>query len=247
MQKPIITCFERVEKKFFLSPAQYAAFLQDLAPYVRADAYGEYTICNLYYDTDDYRLIRASLEKPVYKEKLRVRSYGVQKDDGTVFVELKKKYDGVVYKRRITSTPLAAQRLLCGIRPASPQSQIRREIEYFQFMYQTKPKVFIAYDRQAFQGIENSELRITFDRNLRYRFDRLDLREGDDGAPILQGDDILMEIKIPGTCPLWMSRLMSEHGVRSVSFSKYGETYRAHILQNHKTNLDFGKEMSLSA
>ena len=157
-----------------------------------------------------YRLIRASIDKPVYKEKLRVRSYGVPAADSAVFVELKKKYDGVVYKRRITSTPRAAQALLRGVHPAGAQSQIQKEIEYFQQFHRTQPKVFIAYDRQAFQGTENSALRITFDRNMRYRLDRLDLMAGDDGAPILQTDDILMEIKIPGACPLWLTRLLTD-------------------------------------
>ena len=245
MNKPIITCFERVEKKYFLSPEQYRNFLESLAPYVRADAYGEYTICNLYYDTDDYRLIRASIDKPVYKEKLRVRSYGVPAADSAVFVELKKKYDSVVYKRRITSTPRAAQALLRGVHPAGAQSQIQKEIEYFQQFHRTQPKAFIAYDRQAFQGTENSALRITFDRNMRYRLDRLDLMAGDDGAPILQTDDILMEIKIPGACPLWLTRLLTEYGIYSASFSKYGECYRAHILRDNKKL--YTKEMYLSA
>lgn len=246
MNTPIITCFERVEKKYFLTPRQYAAFRQSLEPYVRADAYADYTICNLYYDTDDYRLIRASLEKPVYKEKLRVRSYGVPVDDGTVFVELKKKYDGIVYKRRITASPVAAQRMLHGVRPAGTPSQIQKEIEYFQTFYHTAPKVFIAYDRQALQGVENSALRITFDRNLRFRTDRLDLRQGDGGAPILQTDDVLMEIKIPGACPLWLTRLLTEHGARPVSFSKYGEVYRSHIFPANGT-VKKVKEMYLSA
>ena len=245
MNPTIITCFERVEKKYFLTPGQYTSFIHDLAPYVRQDAYGDYTICNLYYDTDDFRLIRASLEKPVYKEKLRVRSYGVPADDDTVFVELKKKFDGIVYKRRITATPHAAQRLLHGLRTDNPPGQIQREIEYFQSFYHTAPKVFIAYDRQAYQGVENSALRITFDRALRYRLERLDLQQGDDGAPILGTDDILMEIKIPGACPLWLCRLLSEHGARPVSFSKYGEVYRAHILRD--TRKIFTKEMYLSA
>lgn len=245
MNAPIITCFERVEKKYFLTPQQYEGFTRSLATHVRADAYGEYTICNLYYDTDDYRLIRASIEKPVYKEKLRVRSYGVPDADGAVFVELKKKFDGVVYKRRITSTPRASEMLLCGIRPADAHSQIQKEIEYFQQLHRTQPKVFIAYDRQAFQGIDNDALRITFDRNMRYRPDRLDLTAGDDGAPILQTDDILMEIKIPGACPLWLAHLLTEHGIYSTSFSKYGACYRAHLMNDHKKI--YTEEMCLSA
>ncbi|MBQ7541085.1 MAG: polyphosphate polymerase domain-containing protein [Clostridia bacterium] len=245
MNAPIITCFERYEKKYFLNPGQLAAFTKSLAPFVRADAYGQYTICNVYYDTDDYRLIRTSLEKPVYKEKLRVRSYGVPDTDGTVFVELKKKYDGVVYKRRITAAPRTAQMLLRGIRPAGEQSQIQKEIEYFRRFHEVAPKVFIAYDRQAFQGVDNSALRITFDRNMRYRLDRPDLLAGDDGLPILQSDDVLMEVKIPGTCPLWLSRLLSEHGIYPTSFSKYGECYNKHILKANQT--ESRKELTRSA
>lgn len=92
MSQPIQSCFERYEKKYFLTPAGQKALLQTIAPYIKMDFYGKYTICNLYYDTPDWRLIRASLEKPVYKEKLRVRSYGVPAPDGKVFAELKKKY-----------------------------------------------------------------------------------------------------------------------------------------------------------
>ena len=245
MNRPIITSFQRIEKKFFLTIQQYAEFKEKLSPYVQADAYPTYTLCNLYYDTDDYRLIRSSIDKPIYKEKLRVRSYGVPESDGRVFVEIKKKFDGIVYKRRITQTPKAASALLRGIRPLGSVSQIQKEIEYFQTLHRTVPKAFIAYDRQAFQGIEDKDLRITFDRNMRYRLDDLDLQSGDHGEPILKTDDVLMEIKMPVACPLWLSGLLTECGIVSASFSKYGEVYREHILRDHK-NL-FVKEMRFSA
>lgn len=108
MANQIQSCFERYEKKYMLTPAQLRVMLTGMKAHMVPDQYGKYTICNIYYDTPDWRLIRASLEKPVYKEKLRVRSYGVAAPDGKVFVEIKKKFDGVVYKRRITapgSTP----------------------------------------------------------------------------------------------------------------------------------------------
>ena len=245
MNQPIITSFQRVEKKYFLTPQQYAEFTKKLTPYVQADAYPMYTLCNLYYDTDDYRLIRASIEKPIYKEKLRVRSYGVPDADGKVFIEIKKKFDGIVYKRRITQTPKAASALLRGIRPLGEVSQIQKEIEYFQALHRAEPKAFIAYDRQAFQGIEDRDLRITFDRSMRYRLDGLDLTRGDHGDPILRTDDVLMEIKMPMACPLWLSSLLTECGIVSASFSKYGEVYREHILKDNK-NL-FIKEMRFSA
>lgn len=245
MQNQIKHCFKRYEKKYFLTPEQYKLFKEKMSSFVKADYYPKYTLCNIYYDTDDYRLIRASIEKPVYKEKLRVRSYGVAKDDSKVFVELKKKYDGVVYKRRITASPLYANALLNGINPSGQSTQITKEIEYFRQFYLVKPKVFIAYDREAYQGIENSQLRITFDTNMRYRLDDLDLRAGDCGDMIIDTDNILMEIKIPGACPLWLSKILNELKIYPVSFSKYGHCYKEHILKSNKTI--FTKEARLSA
>ena len=221
-------CFERYEKKYCLTLSQQRFLLERMTPYMKKDAYGEYTICNIYYDTDDYRLIRASLEKPVYKEKLRVRSYGVPQEDGKVFVELKKKFDGVVYKRRITMDIQNVEPFLSGELPSENFGQIGREIGYFQSFYQTVPKVFIGYDRLAFAGIDDPQLRITFDTNLRWRDTDVDLRLGDHGAPIaLPCGDVLMEVKIPGACPLWLSHLLSDAQAFPTSFSKYGEAYLA--------------------
>ncbi len=230
MANQIQTCFERYEKKYRITAAQQQALLAGMRPYMTADAYGEYTICNIYYDTDDWRLIRASLEKPVYKEKLRVRSYGVPGPDGKVFVELKKKYDGVVYKRRITTQARLVAPFLAGQLPGQDFGQIGREIRWFQDFYHTKPKVYLAYDRQAFAGIEDSELRITFDTGLRWRDTDVDLCAGDYGAPILPDGEILMEIKIPGACPLWLSQLLSEVGAFPSSFSKYGTCYKNNLI-----------------
>lgn len=120
--------FARYEQKYFLTPAQQAALLARIAPHIQRDAHARYTICNLYYDTDDWRLIRASLEKPVYKEKLRVRGYGVPADGDGVFAEIKKKYAGVVYKRRITLSPADAAAFLRTGKSAAPLGQIGREI-----------------------------------------------------------------------------------------------------------------------
>lgn len=245
MSAQVQTNFKRYEKKFFLSNEQYRLFNEKIKPFVTPDEYGEYTICNIYYDTDDFRLIRASIEKPVYKEKLRVRSYGVPKENGKVFVELKKKYDGVVYKRRVTTSPSLVGPLLNGIRKADENEQIVNEIAYFQRFYNVSPKVFIGYDRKAFKGKENEELRITFDSNMRFRLDDLKLTSGDYGEPIISDNKILMEIKIPGTCPLWLSHILNELKINSVSFSKYGTCYREHILKNNKKL--FTKEMLLSA
>lgn len=230
MANQIQTCFERYEKKYRITAAQQQALLDGMRPYMTADVYGEYTICNIYYDTDDWRLIRASLEKPVYKEKLRVRSYGTPTPDGKVFVELKKKYDGVVYKRRITARAGQVEPFLAGRLPGRDFGQIGREIRWFQNFYHTKPKVYLAYDRQAFAGIEDPDLRITFDTGLRWRDTEVDLCQGDYGAPILSAGEVLMEIKIPGACPLWLSRLLSAVGAFPSSFSKYGTCYKDHLV-----------------
>lgn len=218
-------CFKRYEKKYCLTKAQQEVILEGMRSYMKKDVYGQYTICNIYYDTDDWRLIRTSLEKPKYKEKLRVRSYGTAKDDSKVFVEIKKKYDGIVYKRRITVGANEVFAYLDGNLSRIDHGQIGREIEWFQQYYQTKPKVFIGYDRLAFAGIEDPELRITFDTNLRWRTEQLDLRCGDYGAPISGYGDVLMEIKIPDTAPLWLSHLLNEAKAYPTSFSKYGACY----------------------
>ena len=234
MSQPIRNCFARYEKKYFLTPAGQKTLLQAIGPYIKMDFYGKYTICNLYYDTPDWRLIRASLEKPVYKEKLRVRSYGVPPEDGTVFAELKKKYKGIVYKRRITVPVSDAQPLLAGRMPKVLEhdyGQIGREIAWFQKLYAAEPRVFIGYDRIAFAGVDDPELRITFDTNIRWRTTELDLRAGDHGAALLPDDRVLLELKLPGVCPLWLSHALDAAGAVPVSFSKYGSCYSRHLLR----------------
>ena len=230
MAKKMQQSFQRIEKKYLLSPAQYRVLREGMAPYMKADEYGQYPICNIYYDTDTYALIRASFEKPVYKEKLRLRSYGTPAEDGEVFVEIKKKFDHVVYKRRIAMPCGEAVRCLSGGPCPENSGQIRREIDWFLNLYRPKPRVFIAYDRIALAGADNPELRVTFDTGLRWRDSALDLRLGDYGQPLLPEGQILMEIKIPGAAPLWLSRLLSENGVFPTSFSKYGLCYRENLL-----------------
>lgn len=112
--------------------------------------------------------------------------------------------------------------------------QVGREIQQFQQFYRAEPKVFIAYDRTAFAGTEDAGLRVTFDRNIRWRTTQLDLRDGDFGHQLLSDGRILMEIKIPGVCPMWLSRCLSENLIFPTSFSKYGTCYRENILKENK-------------
>ena len=227
-------CFERYEKKYIITPRQQETILAGMALRTVPDEYGRYTVCNIYYDTPDWRLIRASIGKPDYKEKMRVRSYGVPEKDGRVFAEIKKKSLGIVYKRRITTdAESVAEVLACG-GAGEVYGQTGREIDWFQHSFKTSPRVFIAYDRIAFAGIEDPDVRITFDTNLRWRDTELDLRLGDFGAPIVPDSDfVLMEIKLPGVCPLWLARLLSQARAYPASFSKYGTCYTEHIAKNN--------------
>lgn len=235
MTNAILYSFKRYEKKYLLTPYTQIDLLQQLQPYIKEDTYGKYTICNIYYDTDDWHLIRESIEKPVYKEKLRVRSYGTPAETDKVFIELKRKCNGIVYKRRISTEEYMLEPFLYGLQAENRYGQIGQEILWFQSVHKTVPKVFIAYDRIAFTGLEDANLRITFDTNMRWRDTDLDLCMGDYGNPLLSTNQILMEIKMPGACPLWLSRLLSEAGIYPTSFSKYGKCYCDKILKNETT------------
>ena len=223
--------FKRYEKKYMLTQKQYDALMPALERQMDTDHYGEYTISNIYFDTPDFQLVRQSIEKPEYKEKLRLRAYGKATDTSVVYAELKKKFDGVVYKRRIP-VPLCQARkyLYYGIRRIE-ESQILKEIEYVLNRYDLRPAAFVAYDRAAYYGKGNEELRITFDRNICCRCSGLDLKNGVYGTMLLDKDQILMEVKIPGAMPLWMSRLFSDMGLFPVSYSKYGAYYKEYLYQ----------------
>ncbi len=224
--------FERHEKKYLITDSQYNYIIREIKAHMISDEYGKYSISNIYYDTPDWALIRASIEKPDYKEKLRVRSYGVPEDNDKVFVEIKKKCCGVVYKRRINMKAAQVSEYLAGNNNFSPGNQIGREIEWFQKKYNSEPRVFIGYSRQAFAGIEDPQLRITFDSDLKWRTEELDLRHGNYGFPIMDNNQILMEIKIPGAAPLWLSHMLSIAGAFPTSYSKYGDCYKKHLINS---------------
>lgn len=218
--------FERYELKYLLSKSQRRALEQQLGGRVRPDIYGESTVCSVYYDTPDFRLIRASLEKPVYKEKLRLRSYGPAQADQPVFLELKKKYDGVVYKRRICLPLYEAESFFAGADLAQ-SGQIGRELTYCRDFYGVlRPTAAISYDRSAFFGREDDRLRITFDRSIRCRWENLTLSAAPSGTPLLEAGHSLLEVKVPGAMPLWLSHLLGQLHIRPVSFSKYGTAYQ---------------------
>lgn len=222
--KDIMT-FRRVEKKYRLTPAQKDALLALIGPRLTPDAHGRNTICSLYLDTPDHLIIRNSIIARTYKEKLRLRSYGTPTMDDLVFLEIKKKFKRVVYKRRERMTLREAMAYIeHGEKPCD--SQIMREIDYAMHFYRSpKPMMLIAYEREAYFDAENPDLRITFDTNVRARDTDCRLENGSHGEYLLPEDVILMEIKTGGAMPVWLAGALSQCGILPGRFSKYGTAY----------------------
>ena len=223
--------FKRYELKYLLTQSQKAALLACMDPHMALDQYGRVLIRNLYYDTDNYRMIRRSIEKPAYKEKLRIRSYGPAAPGEKVFVELKKKYDDVVYKRRLSTTEPVALDWLAGNSPCPVDSQIGREITYARDFYETlHPVLFLAYEREAYYAKDGSDFRVTFDDHILCSQDELSLSAKVQGLSLLDEDYVLMELKCSGGLPLWMVQHLSRERIYKTSFSKYGTAYQQLIF-----------------
>lgn len=218
--------FKRYEKKYLLSSIQYKLLTEAVKDEFKTDKYGRCTISNIYFDTPDYKLIRESLDKPVYKEKLRLRTYETPDADSTAFIELKKKYKGIVYKRRVDMSYLKAIDYLYYNKIIENPTQIQKEIDYFiSFHKNITPAMFISYDRIATYGVKNSDLRITFDSNITWRNNNLELTDGVWGNKLLSSDEVLMEIKFPNSLPLWLTHILDQLHIYQTSFSKYGTAY----------------------
>lgn len=223
--------FKRYELKYVLTARQKELALKAMEPYMALDQYGRTVIRNVYYDTENYRLVRRSLEHPVYKEKLRLRSYGSPAPGENVFVELKKKYRSVVYKRRLVMPEEQAMAWIAGESDLAPDTQIGREIEYFRRFYGTlRPVVFLTYEREAFYSREGDSFRVTFDENIRARTSGVTLGAPLGGTRLIEEGLALMELKTMGGIPLWMTRFMTEERIVKASFSKYGTAYQKIIF-----------------
>lgn len=223
--------FKRYELKYLLSKEQQLSLLQVMKEHMVPDKYGRSTISNIYFDTPDKLLIRRSLDKPRYKEKLRVRSYGIAKSDTTVFVELKKKYQGIVYKRRISMSEHIATDYLVHQEPLKEQSQISREIDYVMKLYdRIEPSVFLSYDRAAYYSIVDENFRMTFDETILARDYDLSLTKGSYGESILPEGNVLLEVKTVLGLPRWLLDFFNENRIFQTSYSKYGCAYRQILL-----------------
>ncbi len=243
------TVFKRYEIKYLITTEQKQKVLAAMMPHMKLDKYGRTTIRNLYFDTDTYLLIRRSIEKPTYKEKLRIRSYSQVDSNGTVFVELKKKYKHVVYKRRVSLPEREAMEWIGKERHCQKCTQISEEIDYFLDYYETlHPTVFLSYEREAFYANDGSDFRVTFDDTVLCRQEDLSLRSEVYGTPILPEGMVLMEVKCSGAIPLWMTDIFSKEHIYKTAFSKYGTAYRTMIFpQLHSAGAYNSKEAAKDA
>lgn len=225
--------FKRYELKYLLTLDQKEKILSAMKPYMTLDQYGRTTIRNIYFDTSNYRLIRHSIEGPAYKEKLRIRSYSRAMPDSPVFVELKKKYKQLVYKRRISLPEEQAMKWVTGQDHCCPDTQISEEIDYvLQYYNGLRPAAFLSYEREAFYANDSSDFRVTFDDTILCRQEDLSLKANVYGVPLLPEGKVLMEIKCSGGIPLWMTHALSEEQIYKTSFSKYGTAYQTMIFPN---------------
>ncbi|MFL2134290.1 polyphosphate polymerase domain-containing protein [Desemzia sp. FAM 24101] len=229
--------FERKETKYLITYEQWNDFLEAIQPYMQLDEYGKHLITNVYYDTEKWYLIRQSMSKPIYKEKVRLRSYGIPSKTDPVYVEIKKKFKGVVYKRRTDMHLKNAERFLGHHEITAPvaNKQMMHEFESILAVYpDLKPAMYISYERMAYTGKLDDSIRITFDQEILYRTTHLSLAEGSYGQPILPDGSLLMEIKICGAMPIWLARLLSEMQIYPAKFSKYANGYQDYLKNNQE-------------
>ena len=233
MAEPVVV-MKRYELKYLLDGAQTDFLVKSLEGHMKLDQYGRTSIASLYYDTPNYQLIRASVEKPPFKEKIRLRSYGLATRESPVYLELKRKAYGIVYKRRVQSTIPLVDKFFAGSGDICAPGQINREITYFRDYYKTLvPACLIIYDREAFFE-PGGDLRLTIDHCPRYRTDHLDLTSSMDGLPLRPPGHTILEIKVQEAMPLWLTHILDEGQIYKNSFSKYGEAFRQQLLNAQK-------------
>ncbi len=226
------TVFKRYELKYLMDEAQTEAVYRALKEHMTLDKYGHSSIRNIYFDTEDFLLARRSISKPLYKEKLRIRSYGKAEEDGIVFVELKKKYDGVVYKRRLTMPYNEAMAWFSDPDNHGPRTQIGEELDYLKERYPgIYPAMLLTYEREAYYANDGSDLRITIDSNILARLDDVDLTHEVGGHKVLPEGYTLMEIKTLFGYPPWLNEVLCGNALYKSSFTKYGNAYKQMIVK----------------
>ncbi len=233
--------FKRYEIKYAVTETQRQRLIDGMQEYMIRDSHGISQIQSLYFDTPDYLLARRSMEHPLYKEKIRLRSYGQADDHTKVFLELKKKFEGVVYKRRISMDMTKAEELMenwssnrYGVTEVDCNPQILRELEASAARYHKLiPRILLTYRREAFYQRDDHDFRVTLDQEIEWRNVDLSLRDPMIGRPLLKQSYYLMEVKAGGAIPLWFTKLLTELEIRKTSFSKYGTAYQTIFLEHN--------------
>lgn len=227
--------FKRREMKFLLDEEQYNAVLERIADFMTEDEFGLHTIMNIYLDNSSSELIRKSLGKPVYKEKVRLRCYGTKaEDDVKAYLEIKKKYRGITYKRRLERPYKELFDYVSEGKEPETRGQVFEELDYLIKRLRLKPKIVICYDRRAFYGNDDKEFRLTMDGNIRYRRNDLDLRAGDSGKQLSPQPFRIMEVKSVGAIPMELVRILSELKIYNGSFSKYGSIFAGELKASRR-------------
>ena len=236
-KEKIISVMKRYELKYSLNSEQLQYFMDHISHYMKVDKYGLTSIASIYFDTPDYRLINKSIEKPKYKEKLRLRGYGIVAPGKPTFLEVKRKCESIVYKRRIALSETEAFELIAS-KEAKEKTQISRELEAFMETYKNlEPKYMIIYDRLAYYQ-DNSDLRITIDMNPRYRTNDLNLHTSMEGKPLIEEGGAILEVKVQHSVPLWLSAILSEGKIYQTSFSKVGTAHKIEMKKKQYQKLN---------
>lgn len=236
MKKNIINVMNRIELKYRLNKEQITYFTDAISSYMKLDEYGLTSIESLYFDTPDYLMNNRSLDKPEFKEKLRLRSYGLASEDSPTFLEMKRKSKGIVYKRRKTMLENEAISLIEG-NIISKDDQISKELDSFiRHYHHLEPKYLIIYDRLAYYS-PDSDLRITIDMNPRYRTNDLNLHTSLDGAPLLGKGEAILELKVQDAIPLWLTSILSKGKIYQTSYSKVGEAHKKELKKHHHISI----------
>lgn len=220
--------FSRRELKFLLPFETYKALANDMMPYMRydkfGDGFGRYNIVSLYFDTPQKTIYYETRNKLLFRQKLRLRVYDEADLNSTAFLEVKQKFKNVVNKRR-TLVPLQSaydyiyQNQSIADQVSNPQ--ILKEIDHFKQLYNLHPEIVVSYDRQAFHGLYDPDLRVTYDYNLLCRNDDLHIENGPQGENFVDPNLVVMEVKITNSVPLWLTELLSDYGLQKQGVSKF--------------------------
>lgn len=227
--------FRRVEKKYIITNEQYECIKNRFKDMMIQDVHGKSRICNIYFDTDNYELISHSIQKPIYKDKIRLRSYNTPKKEDLVYLEVKRKYEGVVSKRRLQIKLKDVYKYFEKGYLQTGDMQIKSELDYYFKHFKLKPTMFLSYDREAFYSKEDENFRITFDSNIIARNYDLNLEEGNYGVSLLEKEKYIMEIKTLGAIPLYFVEILSDCNIYPCGFSKYGEAYTQLVLKKNNS------------